>query len=950
MVQGPLHQQVPFVQQPMQPQSRPQGPPQSLQQSSVALPPPSHGGVLAQGMPPHQSQTYVGRPVASNHAAVAQPFPQSPGAFGVATQLRPIQLGSGQPSGHHIYASRPTNQQVSSDQQFTQSGLAINHTFVEGSVAERETESPSQKTAGKDASGVGVDSIGVKDLKSEIGEKFADKEHKITSEGENNGAQDETPDKGADTEADAVKDGIKKIVKEEGNNGNLDPSSGGKSVEIATLDGKDGTAADTKLVEYSSVDDSSSRQAEALVGQKKDAMNVSAPGKNLSQGQVTPQGSAVDDFGGFQGKGFMHSSQLIAPSDQGRHQLPPIPYGPSSQQQRPVAPSILPSGPLPGPPSNALVPGQGPIQLRPHAPGHLPPPRQSLNPPENLQQSGSFHDIPFGGAPTPGLRGTSQFGHHPQGSFELQPSAPQGQYNHSHLPPSQAGFPRTSQGEPAGGPALGAGPPGSFDPQGGLMGRAPPHGPEGRRPFNPVKTEMFQNQRPHHIDGRHPDFHGSGTLERGQFGQPSGNELPIMNGVPGPESTSASGMPDERFKTVNEERRNPFPSGPTRRLDQGEFEEVPKQFHTKPSNLGTEPSPKFGSSFSSSRAIDLQPHEYNYDAGLKMDRGGGAPSRFLPPYHTAGAFHPNDVGERQPQTGIHEDNRGREFARTQPDFLGSGPGFGRHQMDRMTTRSPGREYHGIPPHGFVGGHSGGPLSQSALDDIDGRDTHPFGEGSRSFNLSSDPVGNSFRDGRFPVLPGQVRRGEFDGPGNFGMSEHFRNGDMMGQDFMPNHSNRGEFLGPRNVPSHKRVGDDFGPFSVSRMGELPGAGVFPVGEPFGGNKLNHPRLGEPGFRSSYSLHGFPTDGGFYTGNSDSFDRLRKRMPASTGWCRICKVDCETVEGLDLHSQTREHQKMTMDMVISIKQQNAKRQKTSKGHSSVEEGSRSRNGIRGRGNKP
>lgn len=45
----------------------------------------------------------------------------------------------------------------------------------------------------------------------------------------------------------------------------------------------------------------------------------------------------------------------------------------------------------------------------------------------------------------------------------------------------------------------------------------------------------------------------------------------------------------------------------------------------------------------------------------------------------------------------------------------------------------------------------------------------------------------------------------------------------------------------------------------------------------------------------------------------------------GWCRICKVDCETVEGLDVHSQTMEHQKVAMDIVRSIKQQNAKKQK-------------------------
>lgn len=62
-----------------------------------------------------------------------------------------------------------------------------------------------------------------------------------------------------------------------------------------------------------------------------------------------------------------------------------------------------------------------------------------------------------------------------------------------------------------------------------------------------------------------------------------------------------------------------------------------------------------------------------------------------------------------------------------------------------------------------------------------------------------------------------------------------------------------------------------------------------------------------------------------GDMDSFDRPRKRKPVSMGWCRICKVDCETVEGLDMHSQTREHQDMAMDMVRTIKEQNRKKQK-------------------------
>lgn len=67
------------------------------------------------------------------------------------------------------------------------------------------------------------------------------------------------------------------------------------------------------------------------------------------------------------------------------------------------------------------------------------------------------------------------------------------------------------------------------------------------------------------------------------------------------------------------------------------------------------------------------------------------------------------------------------------------------------------------------------------------------------------------------------------------------------------------------------------------------------------------------------------GGNFQVDTSSFDQLRKRRLASTWWCRICEIDCETVEGLELHSQTREHQKMAMDTVIEIKQQNANKQR-------------------------
>lgn len=301
------------------------------------------------------------------------------------------------------------------------------------------------------------------------------------------------------------------------------------------------------------------------------------------------------------------------------------------------------------------------------------------------------------------------------------------------------------------------------------------------------------------------------------------------------------------------------------------------------------PPTNFGNG--SLRAGDY-PHEYNSEN----------PSKFLPPYHPNGTSHTNNVGERP--TGI------------QPDFRGSGPVFG---VNHMPPRSPGKEYHGMASRGF-GGQSGGPHNQPGLDNVHGRATHAIPEGPRSFDISSDPAGKPLR-------------------------EHF----MSGKDFIPNHLRRGELFGPRNVPNHFGAVDSFGRFPQG-MGELTGHGGFPYAESFAGNKSNHPRLGEPGFRSSFSLHGFPSAGGFYAGNLDSFDRFRKRMPTNMGWCRICKVDCDSVDGLDLHSQTAEHQQRTMDMVISIKQHNAKRQKTSKDHSSVEEGIRSRNaGNRGRGNK-
>ncbi|KAK9921520.1 hypothetical protein M0R45_030027 [Rubus argutus] len=373
--------------------------------------------------------------------------------------------------------------------------------------------------------------------------------------------------------------------------------------------------------------------------------------------------------------------------------------------------------------------------------------------------------------------------------------------------------------------------------------------------------------------------------QRGQ--QPSGiiSNMLRMNGNPGFDSSSTRGMRDERFKALPDERLNSFPGDPTRVIDRLGFEDDLKQF-PRPSYLDSDPVPRLGNY--SSRAFDRGPLGVNYDTRLNTDPAAGTAPRFLSPYGHGGIMHANDAGGH-------------------PDF------GGRRLMDGLAPRSPIRDYPGIPSRGFRGF---GP------DDFDGREFHRFG----------DPLAREFHENRFPNLHSHFRRGEFEGPGNMRIDDHMRN-DLIGQAGHPNHLWRGEHLGPHNLPSHMHM-REHGGFGVHPRHAGPGS--F---ESFFGNRASHPRLGEPGFRSSFSLQRFPNDG-TYTGELESFDHTRKRKPASMGWCRICKVDCETVEGLDVHSQTREHQRMAMDMVRIIKQ-NAKKQKLASGdQSSVEDANKSK----------
>ncbi|KAF7805406.1 altered inheritance of mitochondria protein 3-like [Senna tora] len=486
---------------------------------------------------------------------------------------------------------------------------------------------------------------------------------------------------------------------------------------------------------------------------------------------------------------------------------------------------------------------------------------------------------------------TDQGKHHSTAgqSFQTQSIGPPGRYNQGQAPPFYPGASNLSSVESGGRPQFG--PLASGDMHGGMTPNLPPHAPEGLRDQQHPANMMVAESYPHHRPG-------------------------YLNGPQG------FGSQEERFKSL------PIPG--QQNIDRREFEDDFKRFPA--TYLDAEPISKFGG-YPLGPPHDKGSHGFNYDSGSKSNPVAGAvTSRLFPPPYSL-----NEAGERP--GAFHDDTLVKSDSAHRPEYLGPGPRHGRHHMDGLTPRSPADEcaemYLGRP-----GVHSGGLVSKSGFYDFDGRDPRRFG----------DSGGAAFRDNRFSHLPSHFHRGEFEGPGNLGIGEHPRS-EFIGQDDFAGHFRRGDHLGPHNLPRHLPLGESLG-FGAHaghmRATELGGPQSF---ESFSrGNRPGHPRLGEPGFRSSFSLPGFPNDGGFLTGDIGSFDNLRRRKVTSMGWCRICKVDCESVEGLDVHSQTREHQKVAMDMVKSIKQ-NAKKQKlTPSEQSSIEDGSKSRNsGFEGRGNK-
>ncbi|GMH15784.1 hypothetical protein Nepgr_017625 [Nepenthes gracilis] len=238
--------------------------------------------------------------------------------------------------------------------------------------------------------------------------------------------------------------------------------------------------------------------------------------------------------------------------------------------------------------------------------------------------------------------------------------------------------------------------------------------------------------------------------------------------------------------------------------------------------------------------------------------------------------------------------------------------------------------------------------------------------------------------RFPAPPGHLQGSELDRPGNLPMGNHpgvgppvnhSRAGDVIFHDVLLGHLRRDGFT---PVGSWRNADTSVAQVNISCSKMFALRGLYKYPDPFslplpqGGrdaitknpilredqlpHKLLYPK---PKKRSNKQEDNFFESSVIFSHRiekkaphkppveKETFDYSGKRKPVM---CRICRVDCKTMEGLDLHSQTREHQKKAIDMVLRIKQQNSKKQRTSNDRSSLEDGNKSRNAsFEGHGNK-
>lgn len=464
-------------------------------------------------------------------------------------------------------------------------------------------------------------------------------------------------------------------------------------------------------------------------------------------------------------------------------------------------------------------------------------------------------------------------------------------------------------------------------------------------------TDILGNKRPEHFDNKQIEQHLTGP--RFPMGHSSGFQPHVTKINGGTNKGHIEGMHAPSFPPIVGEEggfQSMHQESSRQAADRKEFQESsrkykPGQFDGQlPSNADelfpsarhqkSHPTPtsKFDQITPTSRPLEMGPHGFFPDANSKypFNSAGipaGGPSKLFPPYQSLGSFpsgsggpsmFSSEIGDGSRLPGIHEDMMGRrpEASGVKPDFMGSRMEFGRSRLDPLAPpRSPGKEYMG-PSSGRANiGPTGGPMGGPV-----GGPTAGFGSGVGGPSFLSHPIEDFSRN---PL--------GFDEQRNKSFGFH---SSALHNTFQPGQHPMG--VGNRMPPFHS-------------------SGPAPGGP---GQLGNHMMIGEPGanFGANVPMQGFPGDGGFHQmgqmpNDIEPMDPGRKRKPGSTGWCRICQVDCYTVEGLEQHSQTREHQKTAMDMVLSIKQDNAKKQKHStEDPTSQENGNKTkRSGFEGRGTR-
>ncbi|KAL5206110.1 hypothetical protein ABZP36_034319 [Zizania latifolia] len=149
-------------------------------------------------------------------------------------------------------------------------------------------------------------------------------------------------------------------------------------------------------------------------------------------------------------------------------------------------------------------------------------------------------------------------------------------------------------------------------------------------------------------------------------------------------------------------------------------------------------------------------------------------------------------------------------------------------------------------------------------------------------------------------------------------------DQLGSGNLPGNGQL-DFDNPEFPHTRFHPGDTFVPMNL--CGAWGGGGIHGHGqmhgiETSGYGYRGHLHPDDPNLAIDYSQHGFPTE-------SSQFGLGGHMSTGDVSWCRICNVGCGTVENLDLHVQTREHQQHAIDIILKMKQAVAKRRKMNSG---------------------